>query len=128
MAATQIAGRQIANGAIADAQIAAGAAIASSKLVDGANWIKKDGSVAMTGALNMGSQLINFVGNPSISTDAANKAYVDTQISNLNSLFDSKGSAKSSTTGNVTIANPATAVFDGITLTTGDRLLVKAQT
>lgn len=128
MAATQIAQRQIQNGAIADAQVAAGAAIASSKLFDGANWIKKDGSVAMTGALNMGSQLISFLQTPSAGTDAATKAYVDLQITNLNSIFDSKPSAKAASTANVTVANPGTAVFDGTTLSALDLLLLKNQT
>lgn len=127
MAKTQINGSQIQNGAIADAQVAAGAAIASSKLADGLNWIKKDGSVAMTGALNMGSQLINNLQTPSSSTDAATKAYVDLQISNLNSIFDSKPSAKAATTGTITISNPGTAIFDGITLSALDLLLVKNQ-
>jgi len=128
MPITQIVTRQIADGAILDVKIAAGAAIASSKLADGANWIKRDGSVAMTGALNMGSQLITNVLTPSASTDAANKSYVDIAIGNLNSLFDSKGSARAATTGNIAISNPATAVFDTITLSIGDRLFVRANT
>jgi hypothetical protein len=128
MSATQIQQRQIANGAIADAQVAAGAAIASSKLADGANFIKKDGSVAMTGALNMNSQLINNVTTPSSANDAANKTYVDTIFNQIPQLFKFKGTAKSSTTANVTVANPGTAVFDGITLTTGDYLALLSQT
>lgn len=128
MASTQIVNRQIADQAIDNAKVSASAAIASSKLADGANFIKKDGSVTMTGSLNMGSQLITNVLTPSSTTDAANKAYVDTAISNLNSIFDSKGSTVAATTGNITISNPATSSFDGVTLTSGDRLLVKSQT
>lgn len=128
MASTQIVNRQIADGAIDDAKVKAGAAIASSKLADGPNFIKKDGSVAMTGALNMGSQLITNVTTPSSSTDAATKGYVDTAISNLNSLFDSKGSCRAASTANVTVSNPGTASFDGVTLSNGDRLLLKNQT
>lgn len=92
--ATQIQTRQIADGSITDAKVGAGANIASSKLADGSNFIKKDGTVAMTGALNMGNQAINSVATPSTGTDAANKNYVDTQIANLNSLFDAKGSVR----------------------------------
>ena len=128
MPSTQIVTRQIADGAIVDVKISAGAAIASSKLADGANFIKKDGSVAMQGVLNMGSQLITNVSTPSALTDAANKGYIDTAISNLNSLFDSKGSARAATTSNITISNPGTAVFDTITLLAGDRLFVRANT
>ena len=127
MAATQIVKRQIADGAIDDAKVQAGAAIASSKLADGSNFIKKDGTVTMTGSLNLGNQLITNLQTPSTGTDAATKSYVDTQIGNLNSLFDSKGSARASTTGNITVSNPGTAVFDGITLSNGERLLLKNQ-
>lgn len=128
MASTQIVQRQIANGAVADAQVAAGAAIASSKLADGANFVKKDGSVVMTGNLDFGSQKGINVATPTGNNDAANKAYVDTQISNLNSLFDSKGSARAASTANVTVSNPGTSAFDSITLSNGDRLLLKNQT
>ena len=40
MAETTIASRQIRDGAITDAKIAAGANIASSKLADGSNFVK----------------------------------------------------------------------------------------
>ena len=127
MAATQLDTRQIKDGAITDAKVAAGAAIATNKLADGSNFIKRDGSVAMTGSLNMGSQTITSVATPSGSTDAANKSYVDTQIANLNSIFDSKPSAKAATTGNITLSNPATSTFDTVSLTSGDILFVRAQ-
>jgi hypothetical protein len=127
MATTQLATRQIQDGAILDQQVGAGAAIATSKLADGANFIKRDGSIAMTGSLNMGSQTITALATPSGANDAANKSYVDTQIASLNSIFDSKPSAKAATTGNITLSNPATASFDTITLTTGDILFVRAQ-
>jgi hypothetical protein len=128
MAVTQTSQRQIADGAINDAKVQAGAAIASSKLADGANFIKKDGTVAMTGALNMGSQLITAVQTPSAGTDAANKNYVDTLVSNTKNLYDQKDSVRAATTANVTVANPGTAVFDGVTLAANDRLLLKNQT
>ena len=78
MASTQIRGTtQIQPGSIADAQIQAAAAIQTSKLADGAKFIKSDGTVAMAANLSLGNFLINNVGNPSTSTDAANKSYVD---------------------------------------------------
>jgi hypothetical protein len=128
MAATQIATRQIQDGAITNVKIAAGAAIATSKLAEGAEFIKRDGTVAMTGPLNMGSQRITNLSAPSSSTDAVNQSYVDTQISNLNSIFDSKPSAKAATTSNIVLSNPATTVFDTITLVANDILFVRAQT
>ncbi len=129
MATTQIVQRQIADGAIDNAKVAAGAAIASSKLADGANFIKKDGSVAMTGALNMGSQLITSVLTPSAGTDAANKNYVDTAISGVTGLFTSKGTVRAATTANGVLASAFanTQVIDGVTLVTGDRILLKDQ-
>ena len=124
---TQIQKRQIADGAIDDSKVQAGAAIASTKLADGANFIKKDGTVTMTGALNAGSQLITNVQTPSAGTDASNKNYVDNAISSLNSIFKAKPNCRASSTANIVIANPATAIFDGVTLVNGEYLLVKNQ-
>lgn len=134
MATTQIAQRQIADGAINDAKVAAGAAIATSKLALNGTIILKDGTVAYTGDQSMGNNKLTNVGTPTANGDAANKSYVDGLIANLNSLFDVKGSCKAATTGNINLANPATASFDGVTLSaTGlnggpDRLFVRAQT
>lgn len=127
MAETQIPTRQIADGAITNAKVAAGAAIASSKLADGANFLKKDGSVALTGNLDANSNKITNLTTPSSSGDAANKSYVDTQVSSLNQIFKIKPNCRAATTGNITISNPGTAVFDGVTLTTDEYLLVKSQ-
>jgi len=127
MSATQVAQRQIVDGAINNAKVAAGAAIDTTKLADGANFIKRDGSVAMTGALAMGSNKITGLSTPTNTTDAATKAYVDGAVSGVNSIFDSKGSARAATTGTITISNPGTAVFDGVTLSNGERLFVRDQ-
>ncbi len=127
MSATEIQSRQIADGAITNSKVAAGAGIDSSKLADGGNWIKKDGSVALTGNLNANSSKVTNLANPSASSDAANKSYVDTQVSSLNQVFKIKPNCRAATTGNITISNPGTAVFDGVTLTAGEYLLVKSQ-
>lgn len=129
MATTQITQRQIADSAINDAKIAAGAAIASSKLADGNNFLKKDGAVAMTNNLDLGNQRIINVNTPSTGTDAANKNYVDTAIANLNSLFDAKGSVRAATTGAGTLASSFAngSTVDGVTLATNDRILIKNQ-
>lgn len=127
MAATQIVERQIADGAVTNAKVAAGAAIASTKLADGANFVKRDGSVAFTGDQSHGGNKITSLGTPTSGTDAATKGYVDTAIGNLNSIFDGKGSVRAASTANVTVSNPGTAVFDGVTLSNGDRLLLKNQ-
>lgn len=129
MPITQASQRQIADGAINDAKVQAGAGIVSSKLADGANFILRNGTVPMTGALNMGSQLITNVLTPSAGTDGANKNYVDTAITGVTTLFTSKGTVRVATTATATIATAfANAqVVDGITLVTGDRILLKNQ-
>lgn len=129
MAETTIKQRQIADGAINNAKVQAGAAIDTSKLADGANFIKKDGSVAMTGALAMGSQKITGLDTPSASTDAATKGYVDTQISTVTGLFTSKGTVRAATTAAGTLATDFEDgdTLDGVTLATGDRILLKNQ-
>ena len=130
MPTTQTAQRQIADGAINDAKVQAGANIASNKLAEGADFIRRSGAVAMTGALNMGSQLITNVLTPSAGTDAANRNYVDVAISGVTSLFTSKGTVRLATTTNGVLltayANGQTV--DGFVLATGDRILLKNQT
>lgn len=62
-----------------DAQLATKATTAYVDAAD-ANFVKKDGSVAMTGALDMGSSKIFNLATPSFSGDASTKGYVDTQV------------------------------------------------
>lgn len=126
MPETTIAGRQIRDGAITNVKVAAGAAIDSSKLADGANFIKKDGTVAMTGDLNLGNQKVVSVATPTNNGDAANKSYVDTLINGLPSAYRYRN-VHAATTGNIDLSNPGTAVFDGHTLVSGDRVLVWQQ-
>lgn len=127
MASTTIKKSQIRDGAIDNAKVAAGAGIATTKLADGAEFLKRDGSVALTNNLDANSNKIVNLTTPSSANDAANKSYVDSQIAGLNSMFKVKPNARAATTANITISNPATAVFDGITLTSGQLLLVKNQ-
>jgi len=125
MAETQIAGRQIKDSAIDNSKIAAGAAIASSKLADGSNFVKKDGSVAFTGSVSLGNQTITSLGTPSNATDAANKSYVDTQISGLSSLYKYR-TVHAASVADVTISSAPSSI-DGHTLTSLDRVLLKNQ-
>lgn len=60
MPATEIQRRQLADGIIDNNKVAAGAGIATSKLADGSEFIQRDGSLAMTGNLDMGSQRIEI--------------------------------------------------------------------
>src|ERR1700758_1247668 len=81
MSQTQINGAtQIKSGTIPWAAMAGGAIVPTASLVDGALFIKSDGSVAMGAALNMNSPLINNVTSPASANDAATKAYVDATV------------------------------------------------
>ena len=138
----------IANGTIVNEDINASAAIALSKLAtdplaranhtgtqtastisdfDTQVRTSKVTDLAVpTGSFSMNSQKITNLGTPSASTDAATVAYVDAATAGLNV----HASVKTATTENITLA---TAVengdtLDGVTLATGNRILVKNQT
>lgn len=126
--ATQIKKRQIADGAIDNAKIEAGAAIDTSKLADGANFIQRGGSVAFTANQSMGGNKLTNLGAPSgASNDAVRQVDLEAAIAGLNSTFKMKPNVRAATTGNITLSNPGTAVFDGVTLANGEFLLVRAQ-
>ena len=126
MATTQVVNRQIADQAIDNSKISSSAAIASSKLADGANFLKKDGSVVLTGNLDANSNKVTNLDTPTSGGDATNKTYVDGQISNLSSVFTSKGTVRLGTTANITLSGAQT--IDGVSAIAGDRILVRAQT
>jgi hypothetical protein len=70
---------------------------------------------------SMGTFKLTNVGTPSASTDAANKAYVDSVATGL----DFKASVKCATTANITLSG--TQTIDGYAVQVGDRVLVKDQ-
>jgi len=125
--ATQIQRRQIADGAVTTQQIAPDAGIATTQLADGANLVNRSGSVPFTGSQSFGGNRASNLATPSAASDAATKGYVDTQIANLNSIFDSKPSARAATTANINLASPG-GTHDGVALNNGDVLFVRAQT
>ena len=63
------------------------------------------------------------VATPTLDNHAANKSYVDSIAQGL----DVKDSVRAASTGNITVGTPATTL-DGVTLVTGDRILLKNQT
>ena len=97
-------------------QLAGG--ILTSQLADGADFLQRDGSVALTGTLNANSQLIQNVANPVSDGDAANKLYVDNKARGL----DWKESVRVATTANITLSG--TQTIDGVALSAGERVLV----
>ena len=138
MAVSKIRGnKQIIDGTILNAQIGAAAAIATTKLADGANFIQRGGSVAFTADQSMGGFKLTNLAAPVSANDAARKADVDAAQTGL----DVKQSVRVATTAalpTVTAAGasigktpPASAVvvltIDGIATVLNDRILVKNQ-
>tara|TARA_Y100000591_G_scaffold250236_1_gene221507 strand:+ start:850 stop:9234 length:8385 start_codon:yes stop_codon:yes gene_type:complete len=78
------------------------------------------------GSLAMNSQKITGLATPTSDGDAATKAYVDSVAQGLSA----KDSVRAATTENKTLASSFSngKSIDGITLATGDRVLIKNQT
>ncbi len=148
--AVQITGAQIKNGEISTAKIA-NDAIDQSKIADNAivtdaisagaiTSAKLGASSVVTAALNnaavtsakadltgtwdFGSGTIRVPAVPSHANDAVAKSYLDGIVGG--GVFW-KEPAVTASTGNINLANPGTDTFDGIQLTSGQRLLVKDQ-
>lgn len=80
----------------------------------------------MSGAIAMGTNKITGLDTPTADADAANKGYVDSVAQGL----DPKASVVAATTTNGTLATAFAngSVVDGVTLATGNRILIKNQT
>src|SRR6267142_2123176 len=125
MAATQIRGTtQIQALTIADAQVATAAAIATSKLQDGALFVKSDGTVAMGASLNLNTHTIITVTDPVNPQDAATRAWV---LANVAGGIVSSTSVRAASVG-VNLTLTGTQTVDGIALAAGNTILVKDQT
>jgi hypothetical protein len=119
----------IADGTIVDGDISASASIAQSKIsgltTDLSNKLALAGGT-MTGAIAMSTNKITGLGTPTESTDATTKAYVDAVTEGLHI----HAAVVAATTANVALATELENgdTLDGITLATGNRILVKNQT
>lgn len=89
------------------------------------NVIQADGGQAFTADQSVGGNKLTNVGTPSTGTDAANKSYVDAAVQG----FDWKSSVRAASTANGALATAYAngQVIDGVTLATGDRVLLKNQ-
>jgi hypothetical protein len=92
--------------------------------------IKRNGSVAFTGPVNAGSHLIINVSDPVDPGDIATLNYVTQLLATTQTDFaqnlNQKEAVKVATTGNITLSGAQT--INGISITAGDRVLVKDQT
>lgn len=86
-----------------------------------------DQMTAPTGPVSMGSQRITSVATPTTGTDAANKDYVDNAVSGLANGLAFKGVVEVAVTSDVTISNPGTTTFDGVTISNGQVVLLVGQ-
>jgi len=83
-------------------------------------------TIAATQTVSMGGNKITNVGTPTADSDAATKLYVDSTAQGI----DWKASVRAATTANGTLATAYAngSVIDGVTLATGNRILIKDQT
>lgn len=138
-------GSDLPAGTITNTHIAAGAAIALSKLATdplaranhtgtqlaatisdfdtAVRTSRLDQMAAPTSAVSMGSQRLTNLGAPSTANDAARLADVQAAQQGI----DVKPSVRAASTANVTVSSPGASI-DGVTLTNGDRVLLKNQT
>jgi len=129
VADSAITSAKIANDTIVNADINSAAAIDQSKIsgltTDLGNKLALAGGT-MSGAIAMGTNKITGLGDPTSAQDAATKSYVDSAAQGI----DWKASVRAATTANVTLASALENgdVLDGVTLATGNRVLVKNQT
>lgn len=88
-----------------------------------------DEMAAPTGPVNLNGQKIENLATPTAGTDAANKDYVDNAIGNVTGGLIFKGAADVIHTGaNIDVASPASATFDGLTVATGQTVILDSQT
>jgi len=81
---------------------------------------------SFTGNINMNSNKITDLGTPTLDTDAATKGYVDSASEGLH--IKESVIVTTTTTGTLTTSFANGSVLDGVTLVTGNRILIKNQT
>lgn len=120
---------------IVNADVASGAAIVESKLSLDFSTSSLNTAIGgklslsggtMTGAINAGGFALSNLGAPTASSDAATKLYVDSAVNGLSW----KQPVRVASTANVAIATGLENgdSIDGVTLATGNRVLLKNQT
>lgn len=94
------------------------------RFYNGSAWVQLGylNQITATGAISVNNQKITSLAEPTASSDAATKNYVDTVAQGL----DAKPSVVCATTANITLSG--TQTIDGVAVVAGDRVLVKNQT
>lgn len=110
---------KIANGAILEAKLGA-SAVTTAKIANTAITAEK---MDLSGTFDFSSGTLR-AGLPSNANDVTNKSYVDGLVGA--GVFW-KEPARVASTADVNISNPGTSSFDGVTLSSGDRILLKNQ-
>lgn len=105
------------------ALLSPGIAIPDSYLANGANYLKRDGSVAMTGNFSMNSNKITGLAAGSAATDAINLSQLQAYAGNSMQLHFARVVAAS----NVASLGGLPSI-DGVTLSSGDVAFLIAQT
>lgn len=90
------------------------------QLNNGSNSTMLDWSGSVISLLN---KRLTLVADPTSAQDAATKNYVDTAVASASSFTNVVAVADS----NILISNPGTAVFDGVTATSGQLILLIGQ-
>lgn len=121
MPTTKIRGNtQIEALTITNAEIAAAAAIANSKLAGDPTVAATANKIVLRDASGRAQ-----IADPSAAADIASKNYVDTQVAALSSGIDIRASCRVATTVNITLSG--TQTIDGVSVIAGNRVLVKNQ-
>jgi hypothetical protein len=90
-----------------------------------AQAVRLDQFAAPTSAVNINSQRLTAVGNPSTGTDGANKSYVDSAVAAAQAGIDVKANVQTVAVTNITLNGLITV--NGYTVQANDRVLVTAQ-
>lgn len=123
MAQTLIRGStQIQAGTVAWDRMASGAIVPTASLADGANFLKRDGSIALTAAFNAGNQIIGSVADAVASQDAVNLRTLQSYVNGI----AIKPAVRGVQTANQALTG--TPTVDGVTYVATDVILLTAQT
>ena len=88
-------------------------------------------NIGYTPANKAGDLMSGFLtlhANPTSDKHAATKEYVDAATTAAAQGLDVKASCRAASTGPISLAAPASLTIDGVTIVTGDRVLMKNQT